>query len=59
MGVDVVHGIEEMAKVLGASLVLLGGQRRSSMFRTDIEKIARDIDAAVMLLWVPETTAAS
>jgi nucleotide-binding universal stress UspA family protein len=59
MGVDVVSGIETMAKAIGASLVLLGGQRNSSIFRTDIEKIARDIDAAVMLLWVPETTAAS
>jgi nucleotide-binding universal stress UspA family protein len=59
MGVDVVHGIERIANDLGATLVLLGARQRESLFRTDIEKVVRDLNGAVMLFWVAEDVAAS
>ncbi|MGO8994085.1 MAG: universal stress protein [Polyangiaceae bacterium] len=59
MGVDVVHGIERIAKEIGATLVLLGARQRESFFRTDIEKVVRDLNGAVMLFWVAEDVAAS
>jgi nucleotide-binding universal stress UspA family protein len=59
MGVDVVQGIERIAKDIGATLVLLGATQKQSFFRTDIEKVARDLNGAVMLLWSAEAAASS
>ena len=53
-GIDVVNGIRKAAESVGATMVLLGGRSKQSLFRTQIEKIVRDLDGAVMLLRVPD-----
>ena len=50
-GTDVVRGIERAAKEIGATLVLLAGRPQQSVFRTHIERITRDLDGSVMVLW--------
>ncbi|HEY5242634.1 MAG TPA: universal stress protein [Polyangiaceae bacterium] len=50
VGADLVHGIERVAREIGATLVLLPGRSRGSLFRTNIEKIARDLEGAVLIL---------
>ncbi len=50
VGADLVQGIERAAREIGATLVLLPGRSRGSLFRTNIEKIARDLEGAVMIL---------
>ena len=49
-GTDVVAGIERAASEVGATLVLLAGRPRQSLFRTRIEKIVRDLNGAVMVV---------
>jgi hypothetical protein len=52
--VDVVESVERMAKKITPSLVILSGRPRRTLFRTHVERITRDVDAAVMVLWVQE-----
>jgi nucleotide-binding universal stress UspA family protein len=52
--VDVVESVERLAKKITPSLVILAGRPRRTLFRTHIERITRDVDAAVMVLWVQE-----
>jgi nucleotide-binding universal stress UspA family protein len=50
-GADVVQAIEHAAEEVDATLVLLPGKPRGrSLLRTHIEKIARDLSGAVMVL---------
>jgi len=49
VGTDVVRGVERAAREGGATLVLLGGRPRSSLFHADVEKVARDLGVAVMV----------
>lgn len=51
--------IERAARDLRVSLVLLAGPSRPSLFRTHIERIARDLDVAVMVLRTDKEQAAS
>jgi nucleotide-binding universal stress UspA family protein len=59
-GTDVVHAIEHAAREVDATLVILSGKPRSrSLFRTHIEKIAKDLNGAVMVLGAERGPAAS
>jgi nucleotide-binding universal stress UspA family protein len=50
VGVDVVHGVGRSAKRVGATLVILAQEPKETLFRSAVEKIARDLDSAVMIL---------
>jgi nucleotide-binding universal stress UspA family protein len=52
VGTNIVESIETMAKRVAPTLVLLAGRPQHAVFRTNIERITRDVDAAVMVLWV-------
>jgi nucleotide-binding universal stress UspA family protein len=49
-GVEVVDGIDRMAKEVGATLVLFSRRASDSLFRTSAERVARVVDGAVLLL---------
>jgi nucleotide-binding universal stress UspA family protein len=49
-GTEVARGIARTAEEIGATLVLLAGKPRQSLFRTPIEKIERDLRGDVMVL---------
>jgi nucleotide-binding universal stress UspA family protein len=51
---NVVESVERMAKKITPTLVLLAGRPRHTLFRTHMERITRDVDAAVMVLWVQD-----
>jgi hypothetical protein len=53
IGVDVLHGIVRRASHVAASLVILGEEPRQTLFRTLVEKIAQELDAAVMVVRAP------
>jgi nucleotide-binding universal stress UspA family protein len=50
VGTDVVRAIEGAAKEIGATIVILTGGHRQTMFRTHVEQIARGLSTAVMEL---------
>ena len=53
-GTEVVGGIERAVTEVGATLVILTGAPRQSIFRTQVEKIARDLHGGVMVLRTEE-----
>jgi hypothetical protein len=53
IGNEVVSAIGEVAAEVDATLVLLAGSPHRTMFRTRIERIARGLDRAVLVLPVP------
>jgi nucleotide-binding universal stress UspA family protein len=53
-GTEVVGGIERAAGEVDATLVLLAGAPSQSIFRTHIEKIARDLHSCVMIVRTEE-----
>jgi nucleotide-binding universal stress UspA family protein len=55
VGTDLVAAINGLARDIGATLVLLAGKPRQTLFRTRIERIVRDVERAVMVL--PSVTA--
>lgn len=59
IGVDVLHGIARSATQIGATLVLLAEEPRLTVFRTEIEKIVRELDMAVMILRTPPSASLS
>ncbi|MGH7435485.1 MAG: universal stress protein [Polyangiaceae bacterium] len=54
IGNEVVRAIDEVVREVNATLVLLAGSPHRTLFRTRMERIAREIDAAVLVLPVPE-----
>lgn len=50
IGTALAPKIEEVTREIGATLVLLAGAPHRTIFRTRIERIARDVDCAVMVL---------
>jgi nucleotide-binding universal stress UspA family protein len=56
-GTGLVEDVEAMAREVGATLVLLSGGSRHGFFRSRIERIARDLDAAVIVLAAEEAGA--
>jgi nucleotide-binding universal stress UspA family protein len=52
VGADVVESIETTTKRIAPSLVLLAGRPQHTLFRTNIERITRHTDTAVMVLRV-------
>jgi len=53
VGADAVRVVEAVAREIGATLVLLEGSPGRSLFRTPVEKIARDLTSAVLVLQPP------
>jgi hypothetical protein len=49
-GTGLVEDVEAMAREVRATLVLLSGGARHAFFRSRIERMARDLDAAVIVL---------
>jgi nucleotide-binding universal stress UspA family protein len=58
-GIDVVDAVRKTANDVGATLVLLAGTPKHTLFRTQLEKIARELDTPVMLINVPSEPTAS
>jgi hypothetical protein len=50
VGDDVLQGLESAARQFGATLVVLTGKPRQSVFRAHAERVARDLGAAVLVL---------
>ena len=53
VGADIVGAVETIVREISATLVLLEGPPRRSLFRTPVEKIARDLTIAVLVLQPP------
>ena len=58
-GIDVIDSVRKVANDVAATLVLLAGTPKHQIFRTQLEKIVRELDAPVMLINVPPEPAAS
>jgi nucleotide-binding universal stress UspA family protein len=54
VGTELAHRIDEVSREIRATLVLLAGAPQRTLFRTRIERIARDVECAVMTLPVRE-----
>jgi nucleotide-binding universal stress UspA family protein len=59
VGVDVVHGIARSARRIHTTLVLLAEEPRQALFRTQLEKLVKELDSAVMILRTPASSASA
>jgi nucleotide-binding universal stress UspA family protein len=59
VGEDVVHGVARGAKTIGTTLVLLADEPKQAIFRTQVEKLVKEVDGAVMILRAPRDVAKS
>jgi nucleotide-binding universal stress UspA family protein len=53
VGADVLHAIARTAKGMGMTLVVLAQQPKHTVLRTQIEKLVRELDSAVLILRTP------
>jgi len=59
IGADLVQGIERAAADARATLVLLSARQKQTVFRTQVEKVVRSLDCAVMIVCAPRAGAPS
>jgi hypothetical protein len=59
IGEDLVQGIERAATDARATLVLLSARPKQTVFRTQVEKVVRALDCAVMIVCAPRAGAPS
>jgi nucleotide-binding universal stress UspA family protein len=59
VGVDVIDAIRRATRDVNATLVILGGKRKQTVLRAPFEKIVRELDVPVMLVWAPDEPSAT